>query len=250
MNTTARISSPYLDESWRRLIWIAPLSMLVWAALLFGFSLLLTETEAPPPELKPIEARIVELPPAGGLQGGAAPVSHPVLPKPHPEIVRKLVPVFRPRTEIHQREKVKPIVPPAPASPNGTSKTGAQAPFNPAASSSSTGNNTEGGGVPGGKGSGSGAGLGSDSTGARAIYAPVPKIPDDLREDTFESVAVAHFKVTYDGRVEIALVQPTSNPRLNEILIDTLKQWRFFPAMKKGVAIDSEFDVRIPIAVQ
>jgi hypothetical protein len=34
------------------------------------------------------------------------------------------------------------------------------------------------------------------------------------------------------------------------VLIDTLKQWRFFPAMKSGVAIDSQFDLRIPISVQ
>jgi protein TonB len=250
MNSTARISFPYRDESWRRLIWIAPLSMLVWAAVLFGFSLLLTETAAPLPELKPLEARIVELPPAGSLQGGAAPAPRPVPAKTHPEIVHKSVPVFRPRTEIHHREKVKPIVPPAPPSPNGTAKTDAQAPPNPAAASNSTANNDSGGGIPGGKGSGSGSGVGSDSTGARAIYAPVPKIPDELREETFVSVAVAHFRVTYDGRVEIALVQPTSSPRLNEILIDTLKQWRFFPAMKQGIAVDSEFNVRIPIAVQ
>jgi protein TonB len=105
-------------------------------------------------------------------------------------------------------------------------------------------------GVPGSKGTGVGSGLGSDTTGARAIYAPVPKIPDELREDTLTAVAVAHFRVSYDGNVEVVLAQPTSNPQLNEILLDTLKQWRFFPAMKGGVAENSEFDVRIPITVQ
>ena len=33
-------------------------------------------------------------------------------------------------------------------------------------------------------------------------------------------------------------------------LLTTLQQWRFFPAMKGGVAIDSAFDVRIPVSVQ
>ena len=33
------------------------------------------------------------------------------------------------------------------------------------------------------KRTGGGSGLGSDSLGARAIYSPVPKIPDELRED-------------------------------------------------------------------
>jgi protein TonB len=104
--------------------------------------------------------------------------------------------------------------------------------------------------VGGGSGSGSGAGLGSDNAGARAMYAPKPTIPDDLREGTFSTMAVARFKVSYDGSVQVSLVKPTPNPRLNQILLDTLKQWKFFPAMMDGVAINSEFEVRIPITVQ
>ena len=95
-----------------------------------------------------------------------------------------------------------------------------------------------------------GSGLGSDSLGARAIYSPVPKIPDDLREVAFEAEAVAHFEVSYDGNVKVTLAKPTADPRLNQILLTTLQQWRFFPAMKGGVAIDSAFDVRIPVSVQ
>src|SRR5260370_38836063 len=79
MNGTARIFSAYLDDPWKRLAWVAPLSVLVWAMALFGFSLLLKQTAAPPPELKPLEARIIELPPVGGLQGGPE-AAHPVAP--------------------------------------------------------------------------------------------------------------------------------------------------------------------------
>ena len=92
--------------------------------------------------------------------------------------------------------------------------------------------------------------MGSDSLGARAIYSPVPKIPDDLRETAFAAVAVAHFEVSYDGNVKVTLAKPTPDPRINQILLSTLRQWRFFPAMKGGVAINSAFDVRIPITVQ
>ena len=45
----------------------------------------------------------------------------------------------------------------------------------------------------------------------------------------------------------MTLAQPTPNPRLNQILLNTLREWKFFPAMKDGIAINSEFDVRIPI---
>jgi len=82
------------------------------------------------------------------------------------------------------------------------------------------------------------------------MYAPTPTIPDDLRENTFSTVAVAHFKVSPEGDVTVTLTKPTLNPRLNQILLDTLKQWKFSPAMKDGITINSEFDVRIPIAVE
>jgi len=241
MTESARISaSPYLDEPGRRLIWTLPTAVLIWLALLIGFSRMLEQTAPPPPALKPLEARIVELPPdVGGLQSGPAPVA-PAKP----------TPIVRPHPVVHPRAKVKPIkpvVPPVAPSATGTAKS-VEAP--PAASSSSATTHPEGAGVPGGTGVGSGAGLGSDSAGARALYAPVPKIPDDLREDALDVVAVAHFKVGYDGQVDVELVKRTSNPELNQILLDTLKQWRFFPAMKGGVAIASEFDVRIPITVQ
>jgi periplasmic protein TonB len=249
MNGAPQTASPFLDEPWRRFAWIAPLSVLLWVAALFCFSILLRQTAPPLPELKPLEARIVELPAAGGLQGGPAAVKpHPAAVKPHPAIVAKPVPVIHPRTIVHNRVKIKPIVPPVPPSPTGTSKS--EAPIAPASPATSTGASTEGEGASAGSGSGSGSGMGSDSGGARAIYSPVPKIPDDLREVAFEAVAVAHFLVSYDGKVKVNLAKPTSDPRLNQILLSTLEQWRFFPAMRGGVAIDSEFDVRIPITVQ
>lgn len=248
MNAAAQITSPYLDEPWRRLTWIAPLSVLVWAVVLVCFSLLLEQTAPPPPELKPVEARIIELPPpVGGLQGGPAAASHPAAPapaKPKPQVeVKRKAPAV-----IHHRKP--PPIPEAPPSEFGTKKGPAEtAPASSAAPAKGATGGT-GTGVPGGSGVGSGSGLGSDSAGARAIYAPVPKIPDELREDAFEAVAVAHFRISYDGNINVSLVTPTSNPRLNQILLDTLKQWRFFPALKDGIAIDSEFNVRIPITVQ
>jgi len=245
MNGFARMpGSPYLDEPNRRLVWTLPMAIAIWLALLMGFSRMLELTTPPPPELKPIEARLVELPPeVGGLQGGPAPAA---AVKPHPALV-KPVPVVHRRTTVHPRARLKPVTPPMMPSENGTAKS---EPTPPEASSGNTATHPEGGGVPGGTGAGRGLGLGSDTAGARALYAPVPTIPDELREEALDTVAIAHFKVGYDGQVDMTLVKPTSNPELNQILIHTLKQWRFFPAIRSGVAIASEFDVRIPITVQ
>ena len=241
MNGAVQTASPFLDESWRRLAWIAPLSIAIWAAILLGFALVLKQTAPPLPELKPIEARIVELPPVAGLQGGPAAVPHPVAsappkPKPHVEVRRKA-----------PGHSHKLIIPEAPPSFAGTRK---EAPAESSASTNGAGTrgSAESSSAPQEKGGGSG--LGSDSLGARAIYSPVPKIPDDLRDVAFEAVAVAHFEVSYGGSVKVTLAKPTADPRLNQILLSTLQQWRFFPAMKGGVAIDSAFDVRIPVSVQ
>ncbi len=244
--------SAYLDESWRRLGWVIPAAVLLWAALLTVFGLLLERTAPPPPELSPAQVRIVELPPAAGLQGGpAAPAPVTAKPKvemakPHPLISVHRPPIPRARAHHLTKPKVAPEVPP---SPNGTAKAPAETP-----SETGTGNKSAAvgpsGGIPGGEGSGAASGIGSDSGGARAIFAPKPVIPDDLREQAFQTLAVAHFKVSYDGQVQVTLTTPTESPRLNALLLETLKQWRFFPAMKDGVAINSEFDVRIPISVQ
>jgi periplasmic protein TonB len=241
MSGAVQTASPFLDEPWRRLAWIAPLSIAIWAGVLLAFALVLKQTAPPLPELKPIEARIVELPPAAGLQGGPAAAPHPVAPAP---------PKPKPQVEVRRKAPAHPhklIIPEAPPSFAGTRK---EAPAESSASTkgAATSGSAESSGAPQEKGGGSG--LGSDSLGARAIYSPVPKIPDDLREVAFEAEAVAHFEVTYDGSVKVTLAKPTADPRLNQILLSTLQQWRFFPAMKGGVAIDSAFDVRIPISVQ
>jgi protein TonB len=71
-----------------------------------------------------------------------------------------------------------------------------------------------------------------------------------LREDVLQTEAIALFTVSPDGEVMVTLTKATGNPRLNEVLLDTLKRWKFFPAITNGVAINSTVEVRIPISVQ
>ena len=254
MSGAIQTPSPFLDEPWRRLAWTAPLSIAIWLAVLAAFGAVLKRTAAPPPELAPVEARIVEVPPpapVGGLQGGPTTTHRPApaAPKPRVEVPRRMTAVHPPRP-VHR--PVHRVVPAAPPSISGTRKA-APAPSPPSLTgkSVSRGPATNAGGpAQGGRAAAGGSGLGSDSLGARAIYSPVPEIPDDLRDQAFEAVAIAHFEVSYDGKVKVALTKPTSDPRVNQILLDTLRQWRFFPAMRGGVAIDSAFDLRIPISVQ
>jgi protein TonB len=154
----------------------------------------------------------------------------------------------------HHVKKHPVAPPPVPPSEEGTAKPvpETEAPSTaPAAASSGSASNSGSTSSVGGTGTGSGSGIvGNDNSGARAIYRPIPEIPDDLREQAMVAVAVAHFTVGYDGHVEVTLTQATMNPELNALLLDTLKQWKFAPATKNGVAIASEFDIRIPVTVQ
>ena len=194
---------PELDDPWRRLPWVTLAAVSLWILLLAGFSLLLERAEPPAQELKPLEARIVEVPPdVGGLAGGGG--------APHPAAPAQVKPRVAPAPvapPVHPKKKVE--APPMPVSPNGTATT-STAPAAPAAGPTGAEGASSGGESGGGAGSGSGSGngpggIGSDSIGAHAIYAPVPEIPDDLREDVMQTEAVAHFKVTYDGQVEVTL---------------------------------------------
>ncbi len=234
---------PELDEPARRLLWIIPLAIAIWATMLSGFSLILMRTKViPQEETTPIEARLVEIPKeVGGLQGNGGAI-HPSAPA-----IPKAKPVAKPHPAIHVK-KIAPT-PPVVRSPYGTEKNTA-APGVEEKPGASAGTAPESGASGSESGEGSGGGIGTDTVGARAIYAPVPVIPDDLREDVIQTEAVAHFNVSFDGTSVVTLEKPTSNPRLNQVLLDTLKQWKFFPAVKNGVAIRSSFEVRIPISVQ
>jgi protein TonB len=86
--------------------------------------------------------------------------------------------------------------------------------------------------------------------GARAIYKPLPEIPEPLRQRNIEMVAVARFQVAADGAAQVALIEPTSDPDLNRALLDSLKRWRFFPSMQDGKPVPSTVEIRIPISVR
>jgi periplasmic protein TonB len=238
MNGTADTFMIHSPESWRRFACTVPLSVVTLAVLLLSSSLIKPNLPAPP-QFNAVEVHLIE-PPArpAGLQGGAAPAR---AAQPKREPARKPAPAVHHRTVKAEPSPAPTAAENAPSSSVGGSSSSAA--VGPAGG-------TPEGGVPGGTGIGGGAGVGNDSAGARAIYAPLPKIPDELREYDFKSVAVARFKVSPGGTVTVALITPTPDPRLNEILLATLRQWRFFPAMRDGEAVASEFDVRIPIVVQ
>lgn len=63
------------------------------------------------------------------------------------------------------------------------------------------------------------------------LFNPLPQIPDELREEAFASEATARFHIAADGSVsQVELVKPCANPKLNQLLLQSLKRWQFSPA--------------------
>lgn len=86
--------------------------------------------------------------------------------------------------------------------------------------------------------------------GARAIYHPMPDIPEELREEAINALAVVRFYVAPDGAVTADLVKATFSPLLNRVILETMRSWRFFPAIVDGKAVASVQDVRIRLEVK
>jgi protein TonB len=90
----------------------------------------------------------------------------------------------------------------------------------------------------------------TESSGAQAIYKPMPEIPDELRDDALNASAVVRFHVAVDGTATVELLQPTQYPQLNRLLLDTLRKWKFFPAIRDGQPVASDFTQPFRFQVQ
>ena len=53
-----------------------------------------------------------------------------------------------------------------------------------------------------------------------------------------------------DHNATVELAKPTPNPRFNRLLLETLRNWRFFPAMQDGKPVASTEEVAIRIDVK
>jgi protein TonB len=228
-------AAAYRGDSWRRLPWLLPSALLLSLLSLTGFIALLTGPRYRPAPQAPVEVQLVELPPTPATPAAAPspppPIAEPEpLPLPEPEakpLPEPPPPPPPPRRppRIVRPEKPAPAVPPPPAA----------APAAPAPTAPLRDAAPPAGAV----------------MGARAIYKPLPEIPEELRRrTTLALVAVARFHVAADGSAQVELIEPTPDPSLNQALMATLRKWRFFPAMEAGRPVASDLDIRIPVSVK
>lgn len=231
------------DTFWPRLPVTLPLAVIL---CLLGLQLL-TQWLAPPgkkiPPPTPVDAQIIELPAAHEAHAGPPPA--PAV-KPTPIVSHSLrMPAPSPPPLPHSEV-------PTPALPSSSTPTAPSPPANapastPAPPSASPPLPPASSNVPPAGPHGQGA---SEVRAARALLHPLPVIPDELRASALKEVALVRFHISKDGTVTVELLHPTQTPRINRLLLETLQQWRFFPAIKDGHPVDSVQDLSLQISVQ
>ena len=78
----------------------------------------------------------------------------------------------------------------------------------------------------------------------------MPQIPDELRKRPIDAVAIVVFHVNPDGSASVELREATGDPRLNQVLLDGFRRWRFFPAVDHDKPVASVIELRVPIQVR
>ncbi len=90
----------------------------------------------------------------------------------------------------------------------------------------------------------------NDNVAATIIYQPAPKIPDDLKSAALDDYALVRFHIDERGNAVTEVLRPANNMRLNHILLETLKLWKFRPAYNKGVPQASAFEMHIRFSAE
>ena len=249
-----------IDNPWHRLPWTLPSALVIWAVALWGLAYFMEKPTPLPVETPPIDAQFIEepvVPVTQKEQPAEARHPRPLVPKPAVVHQPKLLSPVRPQPPL-SKESAHTEQNPAPQKAEVTTNTVLAAPGAamgapraiPEGRATATGNIPVNRGAQSGSSNGKGRGNMYANSGARAIIRPMPQIPDDLRDGAFHSAALARFHIAVDGSVAVELTKSTPNPRLNRILLDSLKKWRFIPAIKDGKPVASTEEIVVKIEVK
>ncbi|HYA19814.1 MAG TPA: hypothetical protein VEG25_04110 [Burkholderiales bacterium] len=215
-----------LDNPWRRLPWVLPAALLIWVITLWLAGIYLQHIVQSVSEPKPIEAQLIELPPPPPPE-----VQRPAPEPPQPAPIEKKI-IAKPKIRQPVIERKPPPETPPPPQPSVQTEAPPPVPQEPPKFPVQPS-----------------APIGGGVLGARAIFQPKPEIPDELRAEAMKVIGVARFHVAADGTATVELIQPTPNPRINQLLLNTLRQWRFFPALADGKPVASTQDLRIHLEI-
>jgi periplasmic protein TonB len=86
---------------------------------------------------------------------------------------------------------------------------------------------------------------------AEPVYQPQPVIPEDLLDSAndVDATFYGYFTIHPDGTVDVKMVQSTGDSVLDRLAIDAAKQWRFTPATKDGIPVESYRRLQVEFVV-
>jgi protein TonB len=240
----------FRDDPWPRLPWLVPAALVLTFLSQVIFLSLLGGPEGPPSIPRPVDVQVIELPVAAPAPSArSAPPER--RPSPPPKRATDASPPSAPAASPPRIEAPPAPTPPVSEEPltPAPPATVTAPPLAPAAPSAAPPAPSPLAAVPPPRGPQDGVG-GTDRMSARAIYKPMPEIPEALRRRTVDLVAVARFRVEASGSAQVELIEPTPDPDLNHALLDSLRRWRFFPATQGGRPVASTIEIRIPVSVR
>jgi protein TonB len=84
---------------------------------------------------------------------------------------------------------------------------------------------------------------------AQPTSQPLPVIPDDLLDSDIDTTFFGYFTIHADGSTDVKMVQGTGNSILDRLAMDAAKKWKFDPATKNGVPVDSYRRLQVQFVV-
>lgn len=85
---------------------------------------------------------------------------------------------------------------------------------------------------------------------AQVVYDPKPSIPSDLLGSDLNTDFWALFTIHADGTTDVKMLQSTGNEELDQIAMQSAKEWKFKPATVDGKPVDSyeRLDVQFQVS--
>lgn len=85
---------------------------------------------------------------------------------------------------------------------------------------------------------------------AEVLSAPQPIITSDMLEQGIKTSCTAKFAIASNGKHRVELISSTGSGEVDEMTLETLRTWRFRPAVLSGEPVSSVRKIRIEFEVE
>ena len=91
--------------------------------------------------------------------------------------------------------------------------------------------------------------VGSDIEGPKPLYTPDTKLPELARGLELHTYTELQYVIGFDGLPQAITIKRPAGPMFDEASLETLKTWRFAPAIRQGVTVPVQQTVEFSFSV-